>query len=312
MRNVTLRQLRAVQAIHETGKIIKAANKLGLTGPAVTLQLQQLEEELGVTLFDRLTEGLRPTAAGHAVIDAAEAIDERLNILHDEVGAIAQGRRGTLRLGVVSTAKYFAPRLMAAFGRQFPDIDLQLHVGNREDIIGFLAGHRLDIALMGRPPKDLPVESLIFGDHPLVIIASADHPLARRRDITKEEVAKEHFLVREPGSGTRISLEIFFSSVPGKLENLGAEMASNETIKQAVMAGMGIAFLSAYTVEMELELGRLVILDVIGMPIRRDWHSVWRSDRVFTPAMAVFNTFLRGEGARYLPLISKTYPSSGF
>ncbi len=308
MHSVTLRQLRAVKAIHETGKIIKAANRLGLTGPAVTIQLQQLEEELGVTLFDRLPEGLRPTAAGRAVIDAAEAIDERLRILDDEVESIAKGRRGTLKLGVVSTAKYFAPRLMAGFSRKFPDIQLDLKIGNREEIIRSLGDHRFDIALMGRPPRDLPVNSLIFGDHPLVIIAPADHPLAHRRDISKEDIAREDFLIREAGSGTRISLEIFFADVPSKLENLGSEMASNETIKQAVMAGMGIGFISAHTVEMELDFQKLVILDVVGTPIRRDWFSVWRNDRVFTPAMQIFNSFLREEGARYLPLIGKPYP----
>lgn len=311
MKNITFRQLRSVKAIHETGKIARAADILGLTGPAVTIQLQQLEAELGVVLFDRLSDGLHPTSAGKAVIEAAETIEERLRILEDEIDAIAHGRRGSLKLGVVSTAKYFAPRLMAAFLKQHPDIQLELRVGNREETIAALAEHRLDIALMGRPPRDLPVDSLIFGDHPLVIVAPADHPLAKKRDISKEEVAKEHFLIREPGSGTRISLEIFFGSVPGKLEKLGSEMASNETIKQAVMAGMGIAFISSHTIEMELELGRLVILDVEGMPIRREWYSVWRRDRVFTPAMEAFNHFLRSKGAQYLPLISKPYSSSG-
>ncbi len=312
MRNVTLRQLRAVKAIHESGKIIKAANMLGLTGPAVTLQLQQLEEELGVTLFDRLTDGLRPTAAGLAVIEAAETIDERLRILDDEIEAIAGGRRGTLRLGVVSTAKYFAPRLMASFSKKFPDITLDLTIGNREEIVTALTGHGLDIALMGRPPRHLPVESHVFGDHPLVIVGPADHPLAGKREISKEEISREKFLIRESGSGTRLSLEIFFSDIPGKLEQLGREMASNETIKQAVMAGMGVAFISAHTIEMEVELGRLVILDVVGMPIRREWFSVWRSDRSFTPAMQTFSHFLKTEGAKFLPLVRKPYSYQGF
>jgi LysR family transcriptional regulator, low CO2-responsive transcriptional regulator len=295
-------------AIHETGKIIRAANMLGLTGPAVTLQLQQLEEELGISLFDRLPDGLRPTAAGRAVIDAAGAIDERLRILNDEVETIAKGRRGTLRLGVVSTAKYFAPRLMASFAKKFPDISLDLTIGNREEIVAALSEHRLDIALMGRPPRHIPVEAQVFGDHPLVIVGPADHPLAARREITKEEISRECFLIREPGSGTRLSLEIFFSDLPGKLEQLGREMASNETIKQAVMAGMGVAFISAHTIEMEVELGRLVILDVVGMPIRREWFTVWRSDRSFTPAMQTFSHFLNTEGAKFLPIVHKLYP----
>lgn len=310
MKNLTFRQLRAVLAIHQFGKITKAANALGLTGPAVTLQLQQLEADLQTALFDRLPDGLRPTAAGLAVIRAAEAIEERVRILDEEVTAIAGGSRGHLKLGVVSTAKYFAPRLMAAFKLQVPDIELELSIGNREETIAALEGHQLDIALMGRPPGLLPVDSLVFGDHPLVIIAPADHRLAKRLDITKEEVATENFLIREPGSGTRISLEIFFANNPKKLEHLGTEMRSNETIKQAVMAGMGIAFISAHTIEMEVEIGRLVVLDVVGMPIRREWFSVWRNDRVFTPAMATFNNFLVRQGAKYLPHVTKPYPAN--
>lgn len=310
MKNITLRQLRSVIAIYEQGKISKAANALGLTGPAVTLQLQQLEAELGLQLYDRGSDGLRPTAAGMAVINAAEAIEERLRILSDEVTAIRGGRRGTLRLGVVSTAKYFAPRLMAGFQRQYPDVNVDLSVGNREETITALAEHRLDLALMGRPPRNLPVDSLVFGDHPLVIVAAKDHRLAGKRDISKAEVAAEHFIIRETGSGTRISLEIFFSDMPAKLDQLGTEMTSNETIKQAVMAGLGIAFISAHTIELEVELGKLVVLDVEGLPIRREWFSVWRSDRVFTPAMGSFNTFLSRQGATYLPHVAKPYPAS--
>lgn len=307
MRNITLRHLRSVLAVHETGKISKAANSLGLTGPAVTLQLQQMEQELGVTLFERLSEGMRPTAAGQAVIDAAGSIEERLRILGEEISMIAKGRKGTLKLGVVSTAKYFAPRLMAAFQTQNPDISMDLIVGNRGETIRSLQERNLDIALMGRPPRGLPVDAQVFGDHPLVIVANESHPLVGRRDISKEELAGEHFLIREPGSGTRISLEIFFSGVPGRFEHAGSEMASNETIKQAVIAGLGIAFISAHTIELEVAAGRLFVLDVVGLPIRREWYSVWRNDRIFTPTMAAFNRFLAKEGAKYLPVATKPY-----
>jgi DNA-binding transcriptional LysR family regulator len=312
MKTITLRQLKSVLAVHELGKISKAASALGLTGPAVTLQLQQLEAELGIELFDRMPEGMRPTAAGLAVINAAESIEERLRILSDEVTAIRGGRKGTLKLGVVSTAKYFAPRLMAAFQKQYPDIRMELSVGNREETIAALAEHRLDLALMGRPPRNLPVDSVVFGDHPLVIIANEHHPLAHKRHIKKAELAGEHFLIREAGSGTRISLEIFLADMPAKLEQLGTEMTSNETIKQAVMAGLGIAFISAHTIELEVQVGKLVILDVEGLPIRREWFSVWRQDRVFTPAMQTFNLFLSRKGASHLPLTAKPYSLSGF
>ena len=312
MRNLTLKQLKAVQAIVDHGKIVNAANALGLSPPAVTIQLRQLEEEAGLALFDRTTDGMRPTAAGLAFLDAAQAIEERLRMLDDQMDAIRGVKTGSIRLGAVSTAKYFAPRLMAAFMKEYPDIDMRLVIGNRAETIASLKNRDIDIALMGRPAKDVPVRASAFGDHPLVIIAPPDHPLAGARDISKERIAEEHFIIREPGSGTRISLEIFLGEVPGRIDDLGLEMDSNETIKQAVMAGLGIAFISAHTIAFEVEAGRLVILDVAGMPIRRQWFSVMRSDHAISPAMATFHDFLMRKGAIYLPLFGKLYPDSGF
>jgi len=311
MRNLSLRQLRTVLAIQANGKIVNAAGALGLTPPAVTIQLRQLENELGLALFDRTQEGLRPTAAGLAVIDAAQALDERLRLLADELEAIKGVRRGSLRLGVVSTAKYFAPRLMAAFIKDHPDLAMRLAVGNRAETLARLKAHDIDVALMGRPPKDVPVRAAAFGDHPLVIIAPPGHPLAAARDISKERIAQESFLIREPGSGTRISLEIFLGELPGRLDDLGLEMDSNETIKQAVMAGLGIAFISAHTIASEVEAGRLVILDVVGMPIRRQWFAVMRADRAVSPAMATFNDFLMRRGAMHLPMVGRLYSVAG-
>lgn len=308
MKNLTLRHLRATQEIGRHGTIVRAANMLGLTPSAITIQLKQLEEDAGIILFDRTSDGLRPTAAGLAFIDAARSIEERLRQLDDEIDAIKEVRSGSLALGVVSTAKYFAPNLMATFRKSHPGIAVSLSIGNRAEIVTKLRNHDLDIALMGRPPKDLPLHSAVFGDHPLVMIAPPDHPLARKHDITKEEIAKEHFLVREPGSGTRISLEIFLGEIPGRIDDLGTEMSSNETIKQAVMAGLGIAFISAHTIAMELEFGKLVTLDVIGMPIRRQWFSVMRTDRTVSPAMNAFQVFLRERGAQCLPFFDKLYP----
>ncbi|MHB1102955.1 MAG: LysR family transcriptional regulator [Devosia sp.] len=304
MHNVTLRQLRAISAVHRTGKIVNAAKELGLTQPAVSLQLRDAELAAGVPLFDRTADGMRPTAAGLAVVEAAQAVEERLRIMADEVGAIVGGRKGTLRLGVVSTAKYFAPAMMAAFMREHPDIEISLWVGNRAETIDSLKDHRIDIALMGRPPREVPVRSALFGQHPLVIVAPPDHPLAAARRIAKERIAQEHFLVREPGSGTRISLDIFLSELPGRIENLGVEMGSNETIKQAVMAGLGIALISAHTIAQELEAKRLTVLDVDGLPIMRQWFSVSRTDRSLTPVMTAFEEFLQREGAHFLPKVA--------
>lgn len=310
MRNLTLKQLKAIQAIVSHGKIVNAAKALGLSPPAVTIQLRQLEDEIKLALFDRTSDGMRPTAAGLAFVDAAQAIEERLRLLEDQMDAIKGVRIGTVRLGAVSTAKYFAPRLMAAFMKEYPDIEMRLAIGNRAETVDKLRNHTVDIALMGRPAKEVPVRASAFGDHPLVIVAPPEHPLAKTRDISKERIAEENFLIREPGSGTRISLEIFLSDMPGRIDDLGVEMGSNETIKQAVMAGLGIAFISAHTIASEIEAGRLVILDVVGMPIRRQWFSVMRSDHAISPAMATFHDFLMRRGAMYLPLFGKLYPAA--
>ena len=308
MRNLTLRHLKTIQAVCAHGKITLAAKELGLTSPAVTLQIQQVEQEVEGQLFDRTKAGMIPTEIGIAFLDTARSIYDQLHTLEDSINSIKGLGAGTLRLGVVSTGKYFAPRLMAAFSKEYPDIEMQLFIGNRQETVHKLKNHDVDIALMGRPPREFDVRSEIFGDHPLVFVAPKGHPLANDYEISKERIAAEKFLIREKGSGTRTSLEIFMSEIPDKLDLLGVEMGSNETIKQAVIAGLGIAFISAHTIEQELLLNRLVILDVISTPIRRQWFSVSRTDRSITPSMMAFQKFLRMKGGRYLPTVNKIYP----
>ena len=303
MHNLTLRQLRAVIAVNRLGKISLAASEIGLTAPAVTLQIQQAEAEAGVPLFDRTSGGLRPTDAGTAVVQAALAIEERIGELGDQLDAVAGGRQGSLRLGAVSTAKYFAPQLVAAFMAEVPGVDLQLLIGNRAVTIDAIENRQVDIALMGRPPRHLPVQPTLIGEHPLVIIARPDHVLADKSRIRKSRIAQERLLVREQGSGTRISLELFLGDMPGRLENLDMEFSSNETIKQAVMAGLGLGFISAHTIAMEVEIGRLKILDVVGTPVRRQWFAVSRADRSASPTMIVFKDFIARRGRDFLPAL---------
>ncbi len=309
MKNLTLRQLRAVQAIDKAKKISTAAIKLGLTAPAVTLQLKQIEEAEGIALFERSSEGMRTTVAGRAYVESAGAIDGVLRELEDSMDSIRGGGRGRIRLGFVSTAKYFAPYMVAGFAKDHPGVEIIFTIGNRKRLLEMLSSHEADMFIMGRPPKDIGVSSFIFGDHPLVVIAHPDNPLNRQYNITKERIAQETFLIREKGSGTRISLEIYFGEIPGKLDSLGVEMDSNETIKQSVMAGMGVGFISAHTVASEVQSGRLVILDVEGLPIKRQWFSVTRSGRAISPAMASFQEFLQTRGKAYFPHIPTLYRS---
>lgn len=303
MLNISLRQIKAFRAVLARGKIATAADELGLTAPAVTLQIKQLEAELGLQLFDRTPHGVRPTAAGSLVADHVEALMAQMDRLESDLDAVKGIRAGRVRLGLVSTAKYFAPTIIAAFTRAHPGIEVTIEVGNRAEMREALAEQSIELALMGRPPRDLPLTSALLGPHPLIIAAAPGHELAGVKNITKERIAEEHFLIREQGSGTRAALAMFLSDIAGRTDDLGTEMGSNETIKQAVMAGLGIAFISAHTIASEVESGRLVLLDVIGLPVLRHWFVLSRSDRTLSSAATVLQDYIIGEGPKLLPVV---------
>ncbi|MEJ2431928.1 MAG: LysR family transcriptional regulator [Pseudolabrys sp.] len=265
MRNITVKQLRLLTAAARGGSFAAAADACHVTPPAVTMQMRQLEAEVGLPLFERDGRGLSLTAAGKEVLAAAERIDA---VLADCAAGLADLKSladGRVAVGVVSTAKYFAPQMLAAFSRSHPGIDIELLIGNREDTITAFKDGRFDVAIMGRPPEGVEVESAPIGDHPQVIIAPPDHPLARRRAIPPQEIGGETLLMRESGSGTRLLAERFLKQ-HGIKPRIGMEIGSNETIKQAVIAGLGIAFISGHTIASEIHDGRLVVLDVKGLP----------------------------------------------
>ncbi len=300
MRNVTLRQLRAITAIAKTGKVLSAAELLGVTPPAVTLQLRHLEDSLGLPLFDRTRDGMRPTAAGRYLIDTTHCIEAELAACEESLRAVRGLKAGPVSIGVVSTAKYFAPAALGAFKRAHPDVEIQLYICNREETISRLAEMEFDLVIMGRPPEDVAMHSSTIGDHPHVIIAPPNHPLASQRRISIAKLADETFLTREQGSGTRILMENFLAD-GGVKPHMGMEISSNETIKQAVMAGLGIAFISAHTVAAEIETKRLVILDVEGLPIMRIWRIAHHAHKRLMPAAAALWDFLVREGHTFLP-----------
>lgn len=305
MRDVSLRQLRAVIAIARGGKIVSAAKALGLTPPAVTEQLKQLEDALGIRLFDRTRAGLRLTDAGQVVLEAAMRTDALLESTHERIQELRGLRAGVVTIGVVSTAKYFAPRLIHGFVQSNPSIEMRLVVGNRQETIAALRDYDIDIAIMGRPPSDIVVSKIVFGPHPYVMIARPDHALAERvRAIDRTVAAKEKLLVREVGSGSRVVFETFFKGVRRVDTSAIIEFDSNETIKQAVMAGLGLALISAHTIELEIETGRLRILNVRDLPIVREWNLVHRLDKALGPAASAFWRYALQDGRRHLPQVA--------
>lgn len=300
LRNATLRQLRALAATVSEGSLTAAAQKLGVTQPAVSLQIQNLQEIAGLPLLQRRSGGAVPTEAGRALL----ALDARIAVALSDCGRLLETIRGAtggrVALGAVSTAKYFVPAAMGAFARAHPGVELKLTIGNRAEIIEGLRDLSLDGAITGRPPEDLELERRLIGDHPHVVIAPPDHALARRKQIALKSLAGESFLFREPGSGTRQLMQRFFED-GGFSPKIAMEIDSNETIKQAVMAGLGVAFISGHTVATEIALRRLVALDVVGLPIVRQWYVVYRRDRHMLPPALALLDFLSNEAGQFLP-----------
>lgn len=300
LRDLTLRQLRALAAVAEGGSVTAAAHRLHLTQPAVTLQLRNLQELAGLPLLQRSTSGMTLTDAGAELLTLHRRIEAAIAGGSDALDLIAGCGAGRVSIGAVSTAKYFVPFAIGAFSKRHPHVDVTLHIGNRVEIHQALRELELDIVIMGRPPEDFPVEQYLLGDHPHVIVAARGHALARARGLRINDLQHETFLLREPGSGTRNLMEKLcarYEFTP----RTGMAINSNETIKQAVIAELGIAFISAHTVASEIEDGRLVMLDVEGLPLLRQWWLVRPAEKVLLPPSKALLDFLREDGRRFLP-----------
>ena len=291
MRGVTIRQLQIFVAAASHLSFARTSEQLHLTQAGVSLQIKQLEEMSGFALFERRGRKVALTEAGEVLLRYGQRILDALKDADAALSALKGLTGGRIRVGVVSTAKYFAPALLARFQKRYPGVRVSLSANNREIIVRELERDEIDVAIMGQPPPRLPTESVAIADHPLVIIAAPEHPLVARRRIPLEALAAETFLVREQGSGTRSSMERFFAE-RGFTPSIGNEMSSNETIKQAVMAGMGLALISRHTIGLELSTGRLAVLDVVGLPLMRRWYVVRRAGRFVSPAAAAFVEFV--------------------
>lgn len=294
MKHVTLRQLKVFESVARHLSFSRAAEELHLTQPAISMQVKQLEEHAGLPLTEMVGKKVFLTEAGEEVARHARRIAQQLREAGEALDAIKGVRGGRLSIGVISTAKYFAPRLLAEFRRRQPGIAINFNVSNRETVVRQLADNEIDLAIMGQPPQEFATVSEGFADHPLVFISSPDHPLAKRKQISPELLNEETFLIRESGSGTRATMERYFADVglaPGHV----MEMVGNETIKQAVMAGLGLAFISAHTVSLECEVGRLARLPVAGTPVMRRWFVVHRAEKELLPVADTFRTFLLAE-----------------
>lgn len=300
--NVTFRQLRLFLALAEHHSITAAARACHVTQPTVSMQLKELAEAVGLPLYEQIGKRLYLTAAGEALAETARAMVDEWASFGQRIDAMQGLTRGRLRLALVSTAKYFVPRLLGGFCAAHPDIDISLEVLNRDGVVARLADNRDDLYIMSMPPAHLALERQAFLANPLVVIAPQGHALAGRRQIALSELAGERFILREPGSGTRLACDSHFAAA-GFTPLVRLELGSNEAIKQAVAGGLGLAVLSRHALAAQLGEEQLTQLDVQGFPLLSNWWTLYPQGKRLSPVAQVFLTYLaaaardwRGEG----------------
>ena len=289
--HLTIRQIEVFNAVARLKNYTRAAEELHMSQPAVSMQIKQLESSVGLPLFEQMGKSIYLTDAGVHMYDYGRNITGLLDEADTVFEAMKGVERGRLIISVATTASHFATRLLAEFTKQHAGITVSLDVTNRESLHRQLDNNEPDLVIMGQPPKGVEVDADAFMKNPLVMIAPAGHALGGRENILLSEIESESFVVREKGSGTRGAIERFFSRHEIEFRT-GIEMTSNEAIKQAVEAGLGLGIVSIHTLELELETKRLQILDVHDFPIERHWYVIQRKGKRLTPAAQAFKKFV--------------------
>ncbi len=298
--NITFRQLRVFTEVARLGSMARAAETLHLTAPAVSMQIKEIETQVGLALFDRHGRQVSLSTAGEYFVVHARRLLANLKDAEDSMARFKRLEHGLLTIGIVSTAKYFVPQLLARFHEEHPGVDVRLRVvGNREQLVAMMQTGDVDLSVMGRPPKEYATRSESFAAHPLVFVCPPGHPLLRIGHPPVSALEPYAFIVREHGSGTRAAMESFFAEHHFE-PRITMEMSSNETIKQAVMAGMGLSFVSLHTVGLEVRSNLLCILDVEGTPIMRTWNIVRLQSKLLSPAAEAFRYFIIERGEAHL------------
>jgi LysR family transcriptional regulator, low CO2-responsive transcriptional regulator len=307
IRNATLRQLKVFEAVARNLNFTRAAEELHTTQPTVSIQLKQLTDLIGQPLIEQTGKRLSLTFAGEELLKVCRDIFDGLSRYEMLLADMRGVKAGRLKLSVISTAKYFVPRLLGLFCQRYPGIDVSLNVENREHLLQRMTENMDDIYVLGRPPEHMDVEVEPFLENPMVVLASRNHPLADVKNISPRRLADEQFLMREAGSGTRLSAEKFFAEHGLKLK-VRMELGSNEAIKHAVAGGLGIAVLSAHTLALDRNEDELAVLDVEGFPIRRHWYLAYSKEKPLSILAQTFLEFMQKESQalsqKYLPGIS--------
>lgn len=305
MKNLTLRQIRIFSAAARHASFARAAEELHLSAPAVSMQIKELEQEIGAELFARVGRKVELTSAGEYFWIFARKILGTLTEAESVMQRLQGAQTGTLKIGLVSTAKYSIPRMLGLFREEHPGVQIKIEVFNRDQLLARLRDGELDLAVMGRPPRHMDTRAEVFAHHPHAFIANPRHRLAKHQGVRASALNSEELISREEGSGTRVIMQGYIEQ--HRLNPpITMEMSSNETIKQAVIAGLGISFVSLHTVGLEIEHGQLVVLDIEDTPVLRAWHVVAMAQRHLSPAAEAFRYFMLERGAE---LLAEQFPN---
>jgi LysR family transcriptional regulator, low CO2-responsive transcriptional regulator len=300
MKNATLRQLRVFASVAKHLSFIRAAEELNLTAPAVSMQIKELEVAVGLPVFDRTSRQVSLTMVGEYVLAHSRRVLSAMRDAEDLVARFRGLQTGRLDVGMVSTAEYFLPRLLAEFHQEHPGVVIRLQVANnRDQIVALMQEGDIELAIMGRPPQGYPTRAEPFAMHPHVLVTAIDHPFTQMESVSAQAVAEEGFIVREPNSGTRAALDEYMRNYH-MTPRIVMQMSSNEAIKQAVMAGMGISVLSRHTVGLELDHHLIAAPDAEGLPVMRRWHVVNNLAKTLSPAAESFRYFILERGEAFL------------
>ncbi len=295
----TFQQLKLFESVSRLGSYTRAAEELFLTQPAVSIQIKRLEEQTGLPLFEKVGKKIFPTAAGKAMYSASVDILDRVNLLKNSIEELKGTVKGPIQLSVVTTAKYFLPKLLGAFLQKYPDVEPKLKFTNRARVIERLMNNDDDFVVMGQIPDDDVLETYPFLNNVLSIVAPANHPLVNKKNITIKELSEQQFLIRESGSGTRYVFDQLMKEHGITIEPY-MELGSSEALKQAVMAGLGIAVLSLHSVQLERDVNKLAVLDVVGFPIKRRWYAVHLKGRKLSLVARTFLEYILTESHNVL------------
>ena len=290
--NITFRQLRLFLALAETGSVSAAAKVMHVTQPTASMQLREVVQAVGLPLYEVISRRVHLTDAGHSLARTARAIAGEWDAFEQRIAGAKGLTSGRLKVAVVSTAKYFVPRLLGSFCKLHPHIDISLEVLNRDHVIGRLRANQDDLYVMSMPPADLPLEDQILMPNPLVVIAPAGHPLAAKKRVKLEQLQAERFILREKGSGTRMATDAHLRQA-GFAPRTVLELGSNEAIKESVEGQLGLSIVSLHALGPHHE--GLAVLNVAGFPIRSQWHLVWPKGKQLSPIAEVFRGHLMEE-----------------